>query len=207
MHLAYDAHHHRNRCFLGRKVDWENSIPHAYPSICVPIFLLRTSVPCILFNRKWFLRIAAHGGLIFIKKSTTIEYMLSNKNRNAIYRYISKYPGAHFSRIKRELGLSAGTVTHHTRKLEDMEMIKSHMKGCKKCFYPNGMKIEEDTLTSVQSVVAKYISNKPGRSTTEIAAHFGISRRAVSYHTNDLHSLGIIKRKKRGNVLYWYPGK
>ena len=131
----------------------------------------------------------------------------ANGNRIAIFRYIKHFPGAHFSKIKRELGLSAGTVTHHTRKLEDDDMIISHRKGCRKLFYPNGARMEEDNLTSVQTGVVGYISERPGRSTKEIAAHFGISRRAVSYHTNHLHMLGIIKRKKRGNALHWYPGK
>jgi len=65
------------------------------------------------------------------------DFMKECTNRQIILCYINEFPGVHFSNIVRELRLSHGLVTYHTRKLEKEEIIKHYLIGCKKCFFPS----------------------------------------------------------------------
>ena len=126
----------------------------------------------------------------------TKEKRKEGKTRRAVLRYIRESPGAYFTEIRRALGLSAGAITHHTRKLEREEMIKSRKKGCRKHFYSRDVRIEECHFTERQKEIMEAIAVHPAISTLKLAAVFETTRQAMSYHVNNLRDLGAIKSRK-----------
>jgi len=131
----------------------------------------------------------------------TIQF---NGNRRAIFNYIRKNPGAHYSRIRRETGLSAGVITYHTRELERKGLIKSHCGKYLKRFYPYGITIDCEPLTVKQREVVEVISRRARISTNEIARELGKTRQAVIYHLKNLADLGVVRSKMNNRKMLWY---
>jgi predicted transcriptional regulator len=57
---------------------------------------------------------------------------------DAIRGYLSRTPGAHFSKLRDDLRLGTGETQHHLRALESEEAIVSRRDGDYRRFYPAG---------------------------------------------------------------------
>ena len=136
-------------------------------------------------------------------KRVKSDSMNTTNPQYTILRYIAESPGTHFSRIVRELGLSHGTVTYHTRKLEKNELITHRRVGCRKCFFLSKYDDEPINLTPHQKRVQSIIENNPRISNIEIASIMGVTRQAVNYHTKNLSHLGSISSIKGSRKRIW----
>ena len=127
-----------------------------------------------------------------------------NGNRRAIFNYIRENPGPHYSRIRRETGLSSGVITHHIRELERIRLIKSHCSRYLKRFYPHEMTIDCEPLSVKQREVVEIISRRTSSSTKEIAEELGKTRQAIIYHLKNLANLGVVRSRIKKRRMVWY---
>jgi predicted transcriptional regulator len=63
----------------------------------------------------------------------------SEGNVDKLLCFIQHNPGSHLRRIKREMGISMGTVQYHLDKLEKMGRVTSTRRGLYKYYFPAGL--------------------------------------------------------------------
>jgi len=120
---------------------------------------------------------------------------------DAIAGYLSRTPGAHFSKIRDDLQLGTGETQHHLRELERAGAIESRRDGDYRRFFPAGRfsAFERELLghlrrkTSRRVLVA--LLRDPGASASELADAAGVSRPTVSRTAAALESAGILSRE------------
>lgn len=129
--------------------------------------------------------------------------------RGQVYGYIKTHPGDHFNEIKRQLGLSNGTLSYHLRVLESQEYIWSRSDGMYRRYYPSEIPKSRDMRrlsgNETQNTILKIIDKEPGISLKEIAKIMKTSHQVVSYHINMLTREGRIHVKKCGKKKICYP--
>ena len=135
------------------------------------------------------------------------KMILENETRNTIYAYINRNPGAHYTKIKENLGISDSTLTHHIRKLRETEMIKIKYSGNFKFFYPLWMKDVPSPMTPIQKSILDLIRKKPGSTTQYLAMELGKKSRTIRYHLNNIADKGLINSKNIGNRTHWFETK
>ena len=152
-----------------------------------------------------------------------LDNILDNPIRRAIFQYIQQFPGAHYQMIKRaiesqilngfsknnknnkELGNS--TMTHHLKKLEEFNYIKSQRDGHMLRFFPKKMKIptkEELILSGIKGDIKESIKENPGISQSGIAKKLNISRSLVNHHVSNMINEKIIRVEKQANKSKCY---
>jgi len=136
------------------------------------------------------------------------EEMLDNYTRGEIRGYIVANPGAHYSRIKRDLSLNNGTLIYHLTTLEREGFIYSHRDDYYRRFYPRGRKPRPGAnLTTVQETIIETLLDNPGLSAEDLALRLNKSRKVTNYHLVWLRRWGLIEakddgRKKTYTVIY-----
>ena len=130
--------------------------------------------------------------------------MKENENREAIFRYIEKHPGAHYSKIKKVIGLCPGNMTYHVQKLENSGRIISQRNGCLKCFYPDDRDINPSPFTVKQSEVMDVITQRSDISIKDIADEIGKTSQAIEYHIKNLVVLKAVESKKKMGKTHLY---
>jgi len=136
------------------------------------------------------------------------EEMLDNYTRGEIRGYIVANPGAHYSRIKRDLSLNNGTLIYHLSTLEREGFIYSHRDDYYRRFYPRGRKPRPGAnLTTVQETIIETLLDNPGLGAEDLALRLNKSRKVTNYHLVWLRRWGLIEakddgRKKTYTVLY-----
>ena len=127
------------------------------------------------------------------------EEMLDNYTRGEIRGYIVANPGAHYSRIKRDLDLNNGTLIYHLTTLEREGFIYSHRDDYYRRFYPRGRKPRPGpNLTTVQETIIEMLLENPGLSSEEVAVRLNKSRKVVNYHLVWLRRWGQVEAKDDG---------
>src|SRR5579875_686803 len=66
-----------------------------------------------------------------------MENLQNNSGR--IFKYIEENPGCHLRQLKRDLGLSMGTVQYHLNHLEKTGRIISERFNLYRCYYASGL--------------------------------------------------------------------
>ncbi|OYT49874.1 hypothetical protein B6U83_01255 [Thermoplasmatales archaeon ex4484_36] len=124
-----------------------------------------------------------------------------------ILGYLKAKPYATFSDIKKDLGLTNGTLIHHLRILEREELVRSRKVGKYKVFYPIDRKMPEDFnyLSPVKRKILQYIMDHPGAVQKSIARLLGKSPTDLNYHLNELYRMGLIRKKREGKFVKYYP--
>ena len=124
-----------------------------------------------------------------------------NEKMMKIFHYIERNPGAHYSKIKRTIGLSSGGLSYYIRKLENSGKVISNINGCMKCFYLDEIEINPNSLTVKQREVMDVIVEKPYISVKEIAHVLGKTTQAIEYHLKNLIVLKAVESiKRRGKI-------
>jgi len=127
------------------------------------------------------------------------EEMLDNYTRGEIRGYIVANPGAHYSRIKRDLSLNNGTLIYHLSTLEREGFIYSHRDDYYRRFYPRGRKPRPGAnLTTVQETIIETLLDSPGLSAEELAPRLNKSRKVTNYHLVWLRRWGLVEAKDDG---------
>jgi len=121
--------------------------------------------------------------------------------RGAITGYLSRTPGAHFSKLRDDLQLGTGETQHHLRTLVDAGAVASRRDGDYRRFYP------ADRFSAFEQVALGYLRREtprgmliallrdPTRSAAAVAEAVGVSRPSVSKYAAELEEAGILDRQ------------
>jgi len=135
---------------------------------------------------------------------------LENPIRDEIYGYIKVNPGTHYTKIKRNLDIGNGTLTHHLSILEKTGYITSRTEGFRyRMFYPSDQKIpeaKEYILNDIQKSILKIIKDKNGTTQKDLINKLGESQQKISYNLKELEKVNeIVKIKNKGVNYYYIP--
>ena len=118
--------------------------------------------------------------------------------------FIQDNPGCHLRRIKREIGISMGTVQYHLHKLEKMGRVTSTRRGLYKYYFPTGLfrENEKEILEVLTHETARkilmFIIEQKSPTQTDIVNSVRISARSISWHVGRLIALKMIREIKDG---------
>ena len=118
--------------------------------------------------------------------------------------FIQDNPGCHLRRIKREIGISMGTVQYHLHKLEKMGRVTSTRRGLYKYYFPSGLfrENEKEILEVLTHETARkilmFIIEQKNPTQTDIVINVRISARSISWHVGRLIALKMIREIKDG---------
>ncbi|MBB6645713.1 winged helix-turn-helix transcriptional regulator [Halobellus ruber] len=121
--------------------------------------------------------------------------------RDAIRGYVASTPGAHFSKIRDDLGLGTGETQHHLRRLVDDDAVVFRRDGDYKRFFA------ADQFSEFEQVALGYLRRAtprgmllalletPEATASELAARLDVSRPTVSGYAVDLDDAGLLSRE------------
>ncbi|MDW0174334.1 MAG: winged helix-turn-helix transcriptional regulator [Nitrososphaeraceae archaeon] len=118
--------------------------------------------------------------------------------------FIQDNPGCHLRRIKREIGISMGTVQYHLHKLEKMGRVTSARRGLYKYYFPadlfreNEKEILEVLTHETARKILMFIIEQKSPTQTDIVNSVRISARSISWHVGRLIALKMIREIKDG---------
>lgn len=136
--------------------------------------------------------------------------------RREIFTYIEKNPGAHFSKIRRDLGYAPGTFQHHLSVLESEGWITSHKESRYKRYFVNGNRYQKliAGYTYKQRFAAlanettrsfvTYLKDHPGATQKQVAARLNIHASTVNWHAKRLQQAGILEPRRVGKEVQYH---
>lgn len=122
--------------------------------------------------------------------------------RDAIVGYLAGTPGAHFSKLRDDLGLGTGETQHHVERLVADGVVESRRDGDYRRFYP------ADRFSAFEKAALGYLRRRtprgmmlallsePTATGASLANALGVSRATVSNHAADLESAGLLSREE-----------
>ncbi|MDE1766867.1 MAG: winged helix-turn-helix transcriptional regulator [Thaumarchaeota archaeon] len=125
-------------------------------------------------------------------------------NTDRILEYIVSNPGCHLRQLKKDLGLSMGTVQYHLNHLEKAGKIISDKFNLHRCYYVSGLFKENERciLRILNQQTARqllmFIVERKSPTQTDIVNHLGITAASVNWHVKRLVELGIISESREG---------
>jgi predicted transcriptional regulator len=120
--------------------------------------------------------------------------------RDAIRGYLSRTPGAHFSKLRDDLHLGTGETQHHLRRLEADGAVVSRRDGDYRRFYP------AERFSAFEQTALGYLRRDTPRGMlltllaesdptgADIARALDVSRATVSNYASELESVGLLDR-------------
>jgi predicted transcriptional regulator len=133
--------------------------------------------------------------------------MSFSTNYDRVLEFIYNNPGSHFRKVKKELGLSIGTIQYQLNKLENDGKIVSIQNRFYKFYFPIGVfqEREKEILQilnhpSLRNIIL-FIIEKKNPSKNEIANHLNISYSSVNWHLERLIAYNMIIEKKDGKSI------
>lgn len=120
--------------------------------------------------------------------------------RPAIVGYLETTPGAHFSKLRDDLGLGTGETQHHLGRLVDAGAVESHRDGDYRRFYP------ADRFTEGEQRALGYLRRetprgmviellrRPDASGRDLASALSVSPPTISKHAAELAEAGLLER-------------
>ncbi|GGJ11150.1 MarR family transcriptional regulator [Halobellus salinus] len=120
--------------------------------------------------------------------------------REAIRGYVASTPGAHFSKVRDDLGLGTGETQHHLRRLVDDGAVAFRRDGDYKRFFIAGRFSEFEQValgylrrTTPRGMLLELLAT-PDATGSELAASLDVSRPTVSGYAGDLDEAGVLSR-------------
>lgn len=119
---------------------------------------------------------------------------------DAIAGYLSRTPGAHFSKIRDDLKLGTGETQHHLRKLLTEGTIESERDGEYRRFFP------ADRFDTFERTALGYLRREtprgmiigmledPAATPSDLATKLDVSNPTVSKHASRLEDAGLLER-------------
>ncbi|HSB57558.1 MAG TPA: winged helix-turn-helix transcriptional regulator [Nitrosopumilaceae archaeon] len=125
-------------------------------------------------------------------------------NTERMLLYIQQNPGCHLRQIKRDLGMSMGTVQYHLNLLEKSGKISSERQRLHRFYFPVSINETHDRniLKILNQETAReilmFIVEMKNPTQTEIVDKIKISAASVNWHIGRLAGLGIINETRDG---------
>jgi predicted transcriptional regulator len=137
------------------------------------------------------------------------EDVLELETRKEIFEYVQANPGAHFSQLKRDLGMETGLVQHHLSTLEDYDVLTSEdHQGKRRLFVAEELAEEERAILSslryetTRHILLFLLEESTARNGA-IAEELGVSPPTVSWHISRLVENGIVSEVEDGRTTYY----
>lgn len=126
------------------------------------------------------------------------------ETRREIYETLRSVPGAHFSYLKRELGLATGTLQYHLNVLEDRELIEVRREDRYTRYFP-ALEIDrrdKEVLGLLRQqtprrVVLDLLEHGASQ-LTDISDRLDLAPSTVSFHLGNLRDVDIVEKPERG---------
>lgn len=125
-------------------------------------------------------------------------------NIDKVLIFVQQNPGCHFRLIKRQLGISVGTVQYHLNRLEKSRSICSSKLGFYKCYFPAEIfhdfdkEILQILIQERAREILLFILEKQDPTQSEIVNKIGISPASVNWHVQRLISAKVIAEIRDG---------
>ena len=121
--------------------------------------------------------------------------------REAIAGYVETTPGAHFSKIRDDLGLATGETQYHLRRLVDTDVLEDDRDGNYRRYFAAGAfsAFERTVLgflrrdTDREIVLSTLAA--PERTGRELAADLGVSGATISAARSEMAEAGVLNRE------------
>ncbi len=123
-------------------------------------------------------------------------------------QFIKESPGVHFGGIRRQLGLSNGTLVHHLSMLERLGEVRSRRDGQYRRYYPFAARLPEvdgSESTLLHHALLQTIARCGGVTPTQLAALHKASKQAVNYHLQLLRRKGLVRSSRQGRHTRYLP--
>lgn len=129
-----------------------------------------------------------------------------------IFAFIQNNPGLHLRGIERDLGINIGTLRHHLRYLEKMNLITSMLDNNQKLYYVKGRLGPHDKEISsllqqkrFRDIILSIIL-KPGITPSELSQNLHLKASTLSKYMKILEQKKVIShvkvvRKKRFTII------
>lgn len=120
--------------------------------------------------------------------------------REAIAGYVETTPGAHFSKIRDDLGLATGETQYHLRRLVDTTVLEDTRDGDYRRYYVAGefSGFERRVLGFLRRETHREIVLRtlvaPDRTGRQLAADLGVSGATVSGARSEMAEAGVLNR-------------
>lgn len=137
--------------------------------------------------------------------------LLTNYDR--VFEFIYANPGSHFRKIKKELGLSIGTIQYQLNKLEKDGKIISIYNHFYKFYFPIGIFQEREKeilqILNHSSLcnILLFIIEKKNPSKNDIVNYLNISYSSVNWHMERLIDYDMVTEKKDGKYIRYSINK
>lgn len=121
--------------------------------------------------------------------------------RPAILGYLETTPGAHFSKVRDDLGLGTGETQHHLRRLVEGGAIESRRDGDYRRFFPAGRfsAFEQTALGYLRRDTPRgmviTLLRRPGSTGKELADALSVSPPTISRYATELTDVGLLERE------------
>lgn len=125
-------------------------------------------------------------------------------NTERVLLFIEQNPGCHLRQIKRDLGISMGTLQYHLNLLEKSGKIASERHSLHRFYFPVSIfeKHDRNILKILNQETAReilmLIVEKKDPTQTDIVESIKISAASVNWHVKRLIDLGIITEVRDG---------
>jgi predicted transcriptional regulator len=153
--------------------------------------------------------------LFFLKLTAALGYrkaernvIFKNRNRHAIYEYITANPGIRFHALERLSGMKEGTLKYHLIVLMAKKRIVSVGSGGSLRYFENNgryTELEKKVFLHLQNPTTRRIleilSSFPEVSRKDIAGIVGIAGPSITWHTKRLSMDGIITTRRNGRGI------
>ncbi|APE95947.1 winged helix-turn-helix transcriptional regulator [Halodesulfurarchaeum formicicum] len=126
----------------------------------------------------------------------------ASETREAIAGYVERTPGAHFSKIRDDLGIATGETQYHLRRLTDQGTLERYRDGDYKRFYPAGRfdAFEQVTLGYLRRETPRAmvctLLQEPTHTGASLSAAIGVSPATVSNHATEMAEHGVLDRSE-----------
>jgi predicted transcriptional regulator len=127
----------------------------------------------------------------------------SLENRQRIYNFVRRTPGAHLREVQRALGLPYGTAEYHLHALERTQLVRTSMDGNLKRFFAADFAFTDRTVLGllrkrpIRAVVVALMER--GEMThQELAEAARVKPPTLSYHLPKLERAGVVETRRDG---------
>ena len=120
---------------------------------------------------------------------------------DAIVGYVAATPGAHFSKLRDDLGLGTGEAQHHLRGLVDNGALESRKDGDYRRYFPAGRFSSDEKVAlgylrreTPRGIVISLLRT-PGSGPSALSEQLEVSRPAISKAASELAGAGLLDRE------------
>jgi predicted transcriptional regulator len=120
---------------------------------------------------------------------------------DAIVGYVAATPGAHFSKLRDDLGLGTGEAQHHLRRIEDDGAIETRKDGDYRRYFPAGRFTEAEKVAlgylrrETPRAIVISLLREPGTGPSHLSDQLTVSRPAISKAAGELAEAGLLDRE------------